>query len=446
MLRELFSGARQTTPPADFRVHHADGTVRTLEIEAAPIQAIGESPRAVLTARDVTERRRTEEALRAREIELRQAQKMEAVGRLAGGIAHDFSNLLTVVTGACERLRDRCGADPAALEDIETILRNGMRGAALTRQLLAFSRQQTLSPQRIDLAQLVATTGSLLKKLIGEDIELELDIPSDIRPVEADPVQLEQVLMNLAINARDAMPDGGTLGIVLRNTVVTPQFAEKHPPMSPGDFVLIEVSDTGHGMSDDIKAHAFEPFFTTKDPARGTGLGLSTVYGIVKQSGGFIWIESEPGAGTTFRVFLPPTDKPAPPLQAEPQKPPPPVHGATILLTEDENDVRELLIDMLVGQGFKVVAAANGREALEKARGFTGRIDLLLTDVVMPGGTGRDLAKHLLLERPDLKVLYISGYPEHGARPGTVLEPGAPFLPKPFTRDQLLDKIRRILA
>jgi signal transduction histidine kinase len=387
-----------------------------------------------------------QEAARAREEKLRQARRMESVGRLAGGIAHDFSNLLTVVTGASERLQDRFGTDPAAREDLETILRNCKRGAALTRQLLAFSRQQTLSPQRIDLAQLVEATGALLAQLIGEHIRLELEISADVRPIEADRTQIEQVLMNLAINARDAMPDGGMLRVVVRNMTVTREFAAAHPPMVPGEFVLMQVVDSGHGMTEEVRSHAFEPFFTTKDPSQGTGLGLATVYGIVKQSGGYIWIDSEVGSGTTITVFLPPTEGAA----VEPAPPPAPVRasvrGATILLTEDEDEVRHLLHDMLEMQGFKVIAAGTGAEALARARQFDGRIDLLLTDVVMPGGTGRELAKRLTAERPDTKVLYISGYPEHGARPGSVLEAGSPFLPKPFTRQQLLDKIRQILG
>jgi PAS domain S-box-containing protein len=444
LLNELFGAGRYTTA-ADFDVYDANGMVRTLEIEGSRIPTIGDSPRAVLNARDVTERRRTEQLLRGREEELRQAQKMEAVGRLAGGIAHDFSNLLTVVTGACERLRDRFGDNPIAHDDLETVLRNCMRGAAMTRQLLAFSRQQTLSPRRIDLAELVAGTGALLKQLIGEHIRLELDVPSDLHPVEADRIQMEQVLMNLAINARDAMPGGGTLHLVVKNTVVTREFAEKHPPMPVGEFVLIEVSDTGHGMSSETRAHAFEPFFTTKDPSHGTGLGLSTVYGIVKQTGGYVWIESEPGAGTTFRVFLPPTNLP-PDEEAPPQAPPQGALAGTVLLAEDENEVRDLLYDLLVSQGFEVIAAGSGAEALELAKTHDGPIHLLLTDIVMPGGTGRDLARQLADRRPETRVLYMSGYPEHGARPGSVLEAGAPFIPKPFTRDQLLGKIRQILA
>jgi len=259
----------------------------------------------VCNARDVTERRQAEETLRARDEQLRQAMKMEAIGRLAGGIAHDFSNVLTVITGACERLQDDIPADlTSAATDVDTILNNCWRAASLTRQLLAFSRRQTLSPQALNLGQLVGNSGRLLMPLIGEHIELRMEIAPDLHPIEADPVQIEQVLLNLAINARDAMPDGGSLLLRVANTVVSEEFARSHPPIVAGPYVLLEVQDTGCGMSPGTKARAFEPFFTTKG-LDGTGLGLSTVYGIVKQSGGYISVASEPGRGTTFYIYLP---------------------------------------------------------------------------------------------------------------------------------------------
>jgi CheY-like chemotaxis protein len=325
------------------------------------------------------------------------------------------------------------------------ILSTWARGAALTRQLLAFSRKQTLAPQPMDLAELVAGTGRLLKQLIGEHIQLVLDIPSTLKRIEADRTQIEQVLLNLAINGRDAMPNGGALRIRLRDVSVTEQFAATHPPMTAGDYVLLEVADDGHGMSSDTKLRAFEPFFTTKHPTKGTGLGLSTVSGIVKQSGGCIWIDSEPNAGTTFQVYLPPTDAEAPPAPL-----PVPVRNSdkanlTILLAEDEEDVRELLTDMLENHGYKVIAGGSPAEAIERAAAYKGRIDLLLTDVVMPGATGRELADAIQASRPETKVLFISGYPEHGATRGSVLEPGVPFLQKPFTRNLLLEKLRSLV-
>ncbi len=442
-------GGNDHMPMGEFTLQHMDGSVRHIEVVASRILPDGKIHRIVLNSRDVTERKRAEEAVRARDELLVQSQKMEAIGRLAGGIAHDFSNVLTVVTQACERLRDRIEAGIASTTEIDMILRNAERAASLTRRLQAFSRQQVLAPRPLDLGRLVNTASALLEQFIGEDIHLSIEIAPDLHPVEADPVQIQQVLMNLAINARDAMPDGGWLRFRAWNVTVDELFSETHPPMKQGTWVLLEVSDTGRGMDAETKGRAFEPFFTTKDPVRAGGLGLSTVYGIVKQSGGFIWIDSVVGHGTSVSIYLPPTERKV--VEAEVKKPAPvkkrPTRKyATILLTEDEDDVRELLGDMLGSHGFKVLPAANGAEALTRAAEFEGHIDLLLTDVVMPGGTGRDLARQLTVLRPGLRVLYMSGYPEHGSAPGSVLEPGVPFIPKPFTRDVLLEKIRDMLA
>jgi PAS domain S-box-containing protein len=430
----------------EFEVRHANGTARTLDIVASRIPPADGRPRAVLNSRDITERRHALEALRLRDEQLRQAQKMEAVGRLAGGIAHDFSNVLTVITAASERLYDRVGDRRDAVVDIESILRNCERAASLTRQLLAFSRQQTLTAQPLDLAQLVRRSARLLKPLIGEHIVLALDFPDEVLAVEADPTQVEQVLMNLAINARDAMPEGGSLRLSLRQTVVDEDFARDHPPMSPGRYVLLEVEDTGTGMSPDTAAHAFEPFFTTKHPSKGTGLGLSTVYGIIKQSGGFVWIDTEPGRGTLFSIFLPPTSARPRPREMPSRKPVEEPVAATIHLAEDEDEVRALLRDVLETHGHTVLEANGPPQGIEVAAAYQGRIDLLLTDVVMPGGTGRDLAREIVARRPETKVLYMSGYPDAGGSPQGVLEPGVPFLSKPFTRDVLLAKIQELLV
>jgi two-component system, cell cycle sensor histidine kinase and response regulator CckA len=444
MLVSLFASG-DTLPADEFKVQHVDGAFRTVETVASRIPSVGGSRRIVLNSRDVSERRRAEEALRQRDEQLRQAQKMEAVGRMAGGIAHDFSNVLTVITAASERLRDTLDPQSHALHDVDTILKNCQRAASLTRQLLAFSRQQTLAPRPIDLGALVRNTGQLLTQLIGEDVRLKMDVDPELTAIEADPVQMEQVLMNLAINARDAMPNGGSLRIAVHNVTVNDEFASTHAPMATGNYVLLQVSDTGCGMTPETKAHAFEPFFTTKDPVHGTGLGLSTVYGIVKQSGGFIWIDSEPGAGTTFHVYMTPTSRPV--VEERPrQSSHGPVRSATILLTEDEEDVRELLSDVLASHGYTVLQANSPDDAYRAATQYEKRIDLLLTDVVMPGGTGPELARRLAGHRPGLKVLYMSGYPEHGAAHGSVLDPGAPFLQKPFTRDLLLDKVRDLLG
>jgi PAS domain S-box-containing protein len=429
----------------EFDVHHANGTIRTLDIVASRIPPADGRPRAVLNSRDVTERHHALEALRLRDEQLRQAQKMEAVGRLAGGIAHDFSNVLTVITAASERLYDRVGERRDAGGDIESILRNCERAASLTRQLLAFSRQQTLTAQPLDLGQLVRRAARLLKRLIGEHIVLALDLPDEVLAVEADPTQLEQVLMNLAINARDAMAEGGSLRLSLRRTSVNEEFARNHPPMAPGNYVLLEVEDTGTGMSPDTAAHAFEPFFSTKHPSQGTGLGLSTVYGIIKQSGGFIWIDTEPGRGTLFSIFLPPTSARPRPRETPRRKTVEEPVAATILLAEDEDEVRSLLRDVLETHGHTVLEANSPAQGVEVAAAYHGRIDLLLTDVVMPGGTGRDLAREIVARRPETKVLYMSGYPDAGGTPQGVLEPGVPFLSKPFTRDVLLSKVHELL-
>jgi CheY-like chemotaxis protein len=294
---------------------------------------------------------------------------------------------------------------------------------------------------------MVRHSGRLLRPLIGEHIDIRIEIDADVEAIEADPVQVEQVLMNLAINARDAMAHGGVLTLRVSNTRVTDRFALSHPPILPGRYVLLEVQDTGCGMSAETRARAFEPFFSTKG-LDGTGLGLSTVYGIVKQSGGYIWISSTPGVGTTFTIHMPPTS--ATPVTTEPPQvaASPAIQRATILLTEDDPDVRQMLAMLLRSSGHTVLTAENPDAALACAAAFDGHIDLLLTDVVMPGGTGRDLARRIVVSRPELRILYISGYPEYGAptSSGHVLEPGVPFLAKPFTRDALIQKINELLA
>jgi PAS domain S-box-containing protein len=445
LLRSVLDGADEV-PTGEFTIRRKDGSVRYVDVVASQIAPEGGVRRVVLNTRDVTERKRAEEQVRERDDMLLRSQKMEAVGRLAGGIAHDFSNVLTIITAACERLHDRVPSGSESEHEIERIFRNCERAAALVRQLLAFSRQQTLAPRPIDLGLLVAHSADLLRPFIGEQILLDIDVAPGTHVVEADAGQIEQVLMNLAINARDAMPEGGRVAVRVSRVTVDDAFATAHSPQPAGDYILLEVRDTGHGMDRITREKAFEPFFTTKDAALGTGLGLSTVYGIVKQSGGYIWIESEPGRGTTISVHLPPTKAAPVPLEPPKARPARKAKRKTVLLTEDEDDVRELIQEMLSAQGFDVIAARSPDDALERAASFKGTIDLLLTDVVMPGGNGRDLARRLTASRPGTKVLYISGYPEHGAQPGTVLEPGAPFLAKPFTRDLLLQKIRDLLT
>jgi PAS domain S-box-containing protein len=386
---------------------------------------------------DVTERRLLE-------TQLRQAQKMEAVGRLAGGIAHDFNNLLTAIFGYADLLLDELPEGSSARQDTEEIRKAAERAAALTRQLLAFSRQQVLEPVVLNANDLVEDFDKMLRRLIGEDIELRLSLAPDVGNVRADPGQLQQVLMNLAVNARDAMPRGGNLLIETANAHLTEQYAELHQPVIPGAYAMVAVSDTGVGMDAETKAKIFEPFFTTKEKGKGTGLGLATVYGIVKQSGGYIWVYSEVGRGTTFKVYLPRVDAPAaaPGPRREARKL---VGTETVLLAEDDEMLRPLSKGLLERLGYYVLEAENATQALAVAADHHGPIHLLIADVVMPGASGRDLARQLADSRPATKVLFISGYTDDAIVQHGMLEPGLAFLQKPFTPDVLARKIREVL-
>jgi len=377
---------------------------------------------------------------RALEEQLRQAQKMEAVGRLAGGVAHDFNNLLTAILGYAELLLD---SDPT--DDVRNaageIRKAGERAAALTKQLLAFSRKQVLQPKIVDLNDVLAEVDGILHRVLGEDIALEAERDPHLWRVLADPGQIQQVLLNLAVNARDAMPEGGVLRIVTRNVSLRAANLPEVPKVAEGDYVLLEVADSGHGMDAETLSRVFEPFFTTKERGKGTGLGLSTVYGIVKQSGGYIHIESEPGKGTRVLVYLTRVHGAADsPLDVTPRSLP---RGGTetILLVEDEESVRRLASLLLERKGYRLLVASSAEEALETARGYAGQIDLLLTDVVLPGLNGRRLADLLSPERPSMKVVFASGYfDERG-----ILEPGSDFIQKPFNPETLARTIRRAL-
>ncbi len=391
------------------------------------------------------ERKRAEEALRQSEERLRQAQKMEAVGRLAGGVAHDFNNLLTVITSYSDLLLEDLGSDDPKRDDVVQIRKAAEGAAALTRQLLAFSRQQVLEPKVLDLKATIASTEKLLKRLIGEDVHLITALAPDLGAVKADPGQLEQIIINLAVNARDAMPTGGRLTIEAANVEMDEAYVRGHAPASPGRYVLLALSDTGIGMDEQTKARIFEPFFTTKEPGKGTGLGLATVYGIVKQSGGFIWVYSEPGHGTSFKVYLPRVDEPAEPV-ATPTTMAEPGRGTeTVLVVEDAASVRMVTRQVLERYGYAVLEAPNGETALRLAAKHHGPIHLLLTDVVMPGLSGRQLAEQLAHLRPDMKVLYASGYADHAIVHHGILESGIAYLQKPFTPETLGRRVRQVL-
>jgi PAS domain S-box-containing protein len=386
---------------------------------------------------DITERK-------ALEAQFRQAQKMEAVGRLAGGVAHDFNNLLTAILGTADLLLDTMEREQER-DDVEEIRKAAKRAAELTRQLLAFSRQQVLAPQVLDLNALVGNLDKLLRRLIGEDVELRTVLAPDLGAVQADPGQLEQVIVNLAVNSRDAMPQGGQLTIETANAELDAVYAEAHFPAQPGAYVLLAVSDTGTGMDAATRSQIFDPFFTTKELGKGTGLGLATVYGVVKQSDGYIWVYSEPGRGTSFKIYLPRVG--AMPTPAQPAPPPPAsLRGSeTVLLVEDDEMVRALTRRLLEARGHTVLLASRGDEALELLARHPGVVDLLVTDVVMPGMSGREVAQRAATLRPGIKVLYLSGYTAEAIVRHGVLESGIAFLQKPFTADTLARKVREVL-
>ena len=436
-IRAVVDGGGQTWFD-EFRFRRADGSWADVvdrgyvvhDERGRPVRMIG-------AMANVTEPRRLE-------AELRQSQKMEAVGRLAGGIAHDFNNLLTVISGRSDLLLHRLRADDPVRKDVELIKRVGERAATLTRQLLAFSRKQVLQTRVLSLDAVVADLEPMLQRLIGEDVELVTTIAPGVGRVQADPAQIEQVVLNLVVNARDAMPGGGKLTIGLADVEVDAAFVTAYPSASAGPHVVLAVSDTGTGIPAEVQPRIFEPFFTTKEPGKGTGLGLAMVYGIVKQHDGTIVVESEEGRGTTFRVYLKRVDAPA---AAEPGPPPskPTGGSGTILLVEDEDDVRELAREILAGDGFTVLEAATPGEALRVADRHTGPVNLVVTDVVMPEMSGRELAVVLLERWPDTRVLYISGYSQDAIAQHGVLDVGTTLLAKPFTPDDLRRTVTRLL-
>jgi len=394
----------------------------------------------------VVDRRTAEQDLLQSQMKLQAVQKMEAIGRLAGGIAHDFNNLVQAIGGYTEILLKRLPEADPLHHNAEEIKRAGDRAAALTRQLLAFSRQQVLQPKVLQLNAVVTNIEQLLRRLIGEDVELETALAADLDPIKADHAQLEQVLMNLAVNSRDAMPDGGTLTIETRNVTLTEADQREAFAIKAGPYVLLAVSDTGCGMDAETRQHAFEPFFTTKPAGKGTGLGLSTVYGIVKQSDGYIWVDSEVGLGTRVRIYLPRVDEPVETIDTRRRDDGQVPRGhETLLLVEDEESVRELICEWLAGHGYRVLVAGNGAEALQVAEGHPDRIDALIADVIMPQMGGPALAERILPQRPDLKVIYVSGYADEAIGDPRVLAAGAAFLQKPFSLDTLVRRLREVL-
>src|SRR5271155_593854 len=416
-----------------------DGTATVVRVSGRAVSDGGKGKTFELFAEDVTERRALEQRLR-------QSQKMEAVGRLAGGIAHDFNNLLMVISGYSEFLLDRLGPDPRLRGPAQEIANATQRATSLTRQLLAFSRKQMLAPKVLDLNEVVAENLKMLTRMIGEDIDLVMVPGPVLGAVRADPGQIDQVIMNLAVNARDAMPQGGKLTIETANVTLDEAFARTHAPVIPGDYIMLAIIDTGVGMDNDTQTRMFEPFFTTKG-AKGTGLGLSTVYGIVKQSGGYIFVDSQPQRGTAFRAYFPRVDGREDAVAA-PESLGLPRAGRgqeTVLLVEDEINLRRLARQYLETQGYKILEAEDGAAALQIVDGHKGTIDLLLTDVIMPGMNGRELAAQIVNLLPEVRVLYMSGYTENAIGHDGTLDAGINLLQKPFSLPALKERVREVL-
>lgn len=416
----------------------SDGASFPVEYWAYPMRHGVEVVGVVLTFLDISERRNVE-------AQLRQAQKMDAIGQLAGGIAHDFNNLLLVISAYSELMLDSLSAEHPLRRNAEEILTASRRAAELTRQLLAFGRKQLQALQWLDLNSILKEISTMLPRLIGEDIELLISPARNMHKVKADAGQIEQILMNLAANARDAMPDGGKLTIETSNVHIDETYVQKQAVMCPGDYVLLAVSDTGDGIAPEHMPHIFEPFYTTKGEGKGTGLGLATVYGIVKQSGGFIWVYSEPGLGTTFKIYLPSVSQQAPMPASRPSEAVCLCGTETLLLVEDETAVRNPEREFLMRNGYTILEARNGAEALHIARDYAGVIHLLVTDVVMPALGGPQLAEQLVAERPQMQVLFVSGYAESTILRRGVVNLRTSFLQKPFSLRTLAAKIRQVL-
>ncbi|CEK13416.1 PAS domain S-box [Chthonomonas calidirosea] len=429
---------KSSVTDVEVRALRKDGSIRNVVFGWVPLLSENEVIGLVACGIDITEKKRLEQELLA-------AQKLESLGRLAGGIAHDFNNVLTAIFGYMELASEELPPNHPVQVRLRDTERAAESAAKLTQQLLAFARRQIIQPRLIRLDELVQNIQPMLQRLIGENIELRVKV-EQVRLVKVDPGQMEQILVNLAVNARDAMPDGGVLTIGVEDVFIDETYAQRHEEVRPGNYVMLTVSDTGVGMDQSIHQHIFEPFFTTKPQGRGTGLGLATCYGIVKQAGGHIWLYSEPGHGTTFKIFLPHAEGAPEELQPhESTLPPVPKGTETILLAEDEPSVREVAASALRAQGYTVLEAGSGEEAIRLAERHPDPIHLLITDAIMPSMSGRDLAEHLQQTRKVEKVLYISGYTENAIVHQGVLEQGIFFLAKPFTPSSLLRKVREVL-
>jgi PAS domain S-box-containing protein len=448
----LRSAAHQSADGIEVRVKHKNGKWKVFEaLVNWTYDTLGKRQYGIFVSRDITERkqaeltlRESEEKLRLSEDQLRMSQKLEAVGQLAGGVAHDFNNLLTVISGYSELVLNRLSDGDDNRGKVEEIKRAAERAASLTRQLLAFSRKQVLQPKLFDLNHLVSDMTRMLRRLIGENIEMTTIIGA-AAPINADPGQIEQVLMNLVVNARDAMPDGGRLTIETARVEIDEAYASTHLNVQTGRYVMLAVSDTGCGIDGETQKHIFEPFFTTKEQGKGTGLGLSTVYGIVKQSDGHIWLYSEPAEGTVFKIYLPLAIETQTDASAAPARAALPRGTETILIVEDEPQIRNLAFDCLAYCGYDVLSSANGIEALELLERSQRPVDLVLTDVVMPKLSGRELSERIRAMQPSAKVLFMSGYTNDSVVNHGILDGASWFIQKPFTIESLVRRVRQVL-
>ena len=429
----------------DLELITKSGGIAAVEISSRAILKDGEAVGVQGIARDITDRKRMEDDLRASQAQLQQSQRLEAVGQLAGGVAHDFNNLLTAIIGYSDFALRKMRANNPIRRDIEEIKKAANRAASLTRQLLAFSRKQILKPEILDLNLVVGDMHKMLERLIGEDIDLVTTLGSDADPVKADRGQLEQIIMNLVVNARDAMPFGGSVTIETANVVFDEAYTAEHVPVKPGKYAMLAVSDTGLGMDANTQLHIFEPFFTTKELGKGTGLGLSTVYGIVKQSGGFIWVYSELNVGTTFKIYLPSLtelhfDQELMSIDTAERS-----ETGTVLLVEDDPLVRNVALRALESAGYKVLESGNGHGALAMAHSCDDEIDLLITDVVMPLMGGRELAQELSALHPKTSILFMSGYTDDAVVRHGIMDKDIEYLQKPFTPESLVRRVSEVL-